>query len=162
MAPHKIIADSDDEDDFTPGQSPVKPQTPATALDLHSPTAGNGTGSTDPGFFQAIYSEQQEAVATDCSIGPDKSFDLVDTTSKDGHREHLIPHVGHRPSLEASNDNQHNGFQWPYADINTWQERSEHDEGRVGYTKQSRGRGAVETSPEARFAGQDAKNNVNE
>ncbi|KAM0284531.1 hypothetical protein ACHAQH_001897 [Verticillium albo-atrum] len=81
MAPQNIIADSDDEDDLTPGQSPVKPQTPAITQDLRSPATGNGTGSTDPRFFQAIYSEQQQAVAGATLVRPDQSFDPANTTS---------------------------------------------------------------------------------
>ncbi|KAL9945129.1 hypothetical protein D7B24_003571 [Verticillium nonalfalfae] len=81
MATHNIIADSDEEDDFTPGQSPTKPQTPVIAPASRSPTTGNGTDSTDPRFFQAIYSEQQQAVERAAPVPADHSFDAADNTS---------------------------------------------------------------------------------
>ncbi|KAG7127602.1 hypothetical protein HYQ45_012485 [Verticillium longisporum] len=81
MATHNTIADSDEEDDFTPGQSPAKPQTPVTAPASRSPTTGNGTDSTDPRFFQAIYSEQQQAVERAAPARADHSFDAADNTS---------------------------------------------------------------------------------
>ncbi|OLN92239.1 hypothetical protein CCHL11_01368 [Colletotrichum chlorophyti] len=63
MAPPRIIADSDDSDEgFDTEDSPVKPRTPHTTSDGRSFDPGSiATGSTDPQFFQAIYSEQRAA-----------------------------------------------------------------------------------------------------
>jgi hypothetical protein len=63
MAPSRIIADSDDEDDWSPVKSPAKALPPVAEQIIHSSdlTVGDATGSTDLAFFQSVYNEQQQA-----------------------------------------------------------------------------------------------------
>ncbi|GKT87201.1 AT hook domain-containing protein [Colletotrichum tofieldiae] len=63
MAPARVIADSDDsDDDFDLGDSPPKHPTPKVLSEgRSSDPVSIATGSTDPKFFQAIYTEQQRA-----------------------------------------------------------------------------------------------------
>ncbi|KAJ0302209.1 hypothetical protein COL5a_010046 [Colletotrichum fioriniae] len=77
MAPARIIADSDDsDDDFESPNSPSKPTTTSAipSQGRSSDPASVATNSTDPKFFQAIYTEQQRAsAASDTLRKPDES-----------------------------------------------------------------------------------------
>ncbi|KAK1730529.1 uncharacterized protein BDZ83DRAFT_646875 [Colletotrichum acutatum] len=76
MAPARIIADSDDsDDDFESPNSPSKPTTTSVipSQGRSSDPASVATNSTDPKFFQAIYTEQQRAsVVNDTLRKPDE------------------------------------------------------------------------------------------
>ncbi|OHE90418.1 AT hook domain-containing protein [Colletotrichum orchidophilum] len=76
MAPARIIADSDDsENDFESGDSPLKPTTATIPSEgRSSDPVSVATNSTDPKFFQAIYTEQQRAAAGDPLSKPERTF----------------------------------------------------------------------------------------
>ncbi|KAK2013664.1 AT hook domain-containing protein [Colletotrichum eremochloae] len=76
MAPARVIADSDDSDDgFELGDSPLKPPTPKVLSESRSSDpASIATGSTDPKFFQEVYTEQQRAAADETTPNPDQSL----------------------------------------------------------------------------------------
>ncbi|GKT47104.1 uncharacterized protein ColSpa_07285 [Colletotrichum spaethianum] len=88
MVPARVIADSDDSDDnFDLGGSPSKPPTPKMPIEgRSSDPASIATGSTDPKFFQAIYTEQQRAAANEALSNFDQSL-----ASK--HPNILSPHL---------------------------------------------------------------------
>ncbi|KAL2880546.1 hypothetical protein SGCOL_004268 [Colletotrichum sp. CLE4] len=67
MAPARIIADSDDsDDDFDSRDTAPKPTTSVIpSQGRSSDPVSVATNSTDPKFFQAIYTEQQRAAAND-------------------------------------------------------------------------------------------------
>ncbi|KXH58137.1 AT hook domain-containing protein [Colletotrichum salicis] len=75
MAPARIIADSDDsDDDFDSRDAAPKPTTSAIpSQGRSSDPVSVATNSTDPKFFQAIYTEQQRAAANDTLPKPDGS-----------------------------------------------------------------------------------------
>ncbi|KAK1595112.1 AT hook domain-containing protein [Colletotrichum navitas] len=75
MAPARVIADSDDsDDDFELGDSPLKPPTPKVPSGSRSSDpASIATGSTDPKFFQEVYTEQQRAAANETTPNPGQS-----------------------------------------------------------------------------------------
>ena len=61
MRAGKVIADSDDEDDFSPVPSPLRALSSSSARSVE----GGGAGSADPGFFQSAYLARQDAAARD-------------------------------------------------------------------------------------------------
>ncbi|KAK1544377.1 AT hook domain-containing protein [Colletotrichum paranaense] len=102
MAPARIIADSDDsDDDIESPNSPSKPTTTSAipSQDRSSDPFSVATNSTDPKFFQAIYTEQQRAaVASDTLRKPDES------SLSNGAAPSSIPAmpVADRPQLERN------------------------------------------------------------
>ncbi|KAK1508353.1 hypothetical protein CTAM01_02139 [Colletotrichum tamarilloi] len=102
MAPARIIADSDDsDDDFESPNSPSKPTTTSAipSQGRSSDPVSVATNSTDPKFFQAIYTEQQRAaVASDTLRKPDES------SLSNGAAPSSIPAmpVADRPQLERN------------------------------------------------------------
>ncbi|EFQ35193.1 AT hook domain-containing protein [Colletotrichum graminicola] len=76
MALARVIADSDDsDDDFELGDSPLKPPTPKVPSGSRSSDpASIATGSTDPKFFQEVYTEQQRAAAIETTTIPGQSL----------------------------------------------------------------------------------------
>ncbi|KAK1999749.1 AT hook domain-containing protein [Colletotrichum falcatum] len=73
--PARVIADSDDSDDgFELEDIPSKPPTPKIPSESRSSDpASIATGSTDPKFFQEVYTEQRRAAANERTTNPDES-----------------------------------------------------------------------------------------
>ncbi|KAK2025605.1 AT hook domain-containing protein [Colletotrichum zoysiae] len=74
MAPTRVIADSDDsDDDFELVDSPLKSPTPQVPSENRSSDpASIATGSTDPKFFQEVYTGQQRAARNETTPNPDQ------------------------------------------------------------------------------------------
>jgi len=83
MRTERVIADSDDEEGFSPLSSPNK-SSDATQPASEATRSSNktGTGSTDPRFFKSVYDAQCNAAAVNGTIeGRDSVVDPVEVTS---------------------------------------------------------------------------------
>lgn len=67
MRAGRVIADSDDSDEFSPVPSPLRTLPSSSARSAE----GAGASSADPGFFQSAYLARQDAVARDAGSNGD-------------------------------------------------------------------------------------------